>query len=107
MRNRLLGEEHPVTVSAMNNLAGTYASLGKYTDAEKLKSKVLDLRTRCIGEEHPVTISAMGNLANAYEGLGKYADAEKLKIKVLDHFMEKNTQISSGPWVTLHLHMRV
>jgi hypothetical protein len=39
MRNRLLGEEHPDTIIAMSNLAITYESLGKYADAEKLKSK--------------------------------------------------------------------
>jgi hypothetical protein len=40
MRNRLLGEDHPDTITAMNNLAITYESLGKYADAEKLEIKV-------------------------------------------------------------------
>ena len=84
MRNRLLGEEHPKTINAMNNLANTYASLGKYADAEKLHNQVLDMRNRLLGKEHPKTISAMKNLANTYASLGKYADAEKLEIPVLD-----------------------
>jgi len=44
MRNILLGEEHPDTISAMGSLAATYGSLGKYADAEKLQIHVLDMR---------------------------------------------------------------
>jgi hypothetical protein len=43
VRSRILAEEHPDRISAMGELARTYASLGKYADAEKLKIKVLDL----------------------------------------------------------------
>ena len=38
-RNRILGVEHPDTISAMANLAATYQSLGKYTEADKLQIK--------------------------------------------------------------------
>ena len=61
-RNRLLGEEHPKTISAMNNLVITYDNLGKYANAEKLQIKALDLRNRLLGEEHPDTINAMNIL---------------------------------------------
>ena len=84
MRNRLLGEDHPDTNTAMNNLAHTYWRLTKYADAEKLQIEVLNIRNRLLGEEHLDTIWAMGNLANICGSLGKYADAEKLQIKVLD-----------------------
>jgi hypothetical protein len=84
VRSRILAEEHPDRISAMGELARTYASLGKYADAEKLKIKVLDLTNRVLGEEHQNTISAMGDLAITYWSLGKYADAEKLHIQVLD-----------------------
>ena len=59
-RSRTFGEEHLDTISAMNNLASTYDSLGKYADAAKLQIKVLDLRNKVLGEEHQNTISAMG-----------------------------------------------
>jgi hypothetical protein len=50
----------------MANLAVTYGSLGKYTEAEKLEIQVLDARNRILGVEHPDTINAMANLAITY-----------------------------------------
>jgi len=38
-RNRILGVEHPDTITAMANLAATYQKFGKYTEAEKLQMK--------------------------------------------------------------------
>ena len=83
-RKRILGVEHPDTISAMAKLATTYQYLGKYAEAERLKIKVLDARNRILGVKHPHTIKAMGNLAETYQYLGKYREAEKLKIKVLE-----------------------
>ena len=83
-RSRTLGKEHSLTISAMNNLALTYESLGKCLDAEKLQIQVLDLTKRHFGEEHQNTISAMGNLASTYKSLGNFIGAERLQIKVLD-----------------------
>ena len=68
----------------MGNLPSTYGSLGKYTEAEKLKIQVLDARNRILGVEHPDTIRAMANLASTYYSLGKYTEAEKLEIQVLN-----------------------
>jgi hypothetical protein len=60
---RILGVEHPDTITAMANLAATYQNLGKYTEAEKLKIHVLDTRNRILGVEHPDTITAMADQA--------------------------------------------
>ena len=62
MRNRLLGEEHPDTIHAMNNLAITHGILGQYADEKKLQIKVVDKRTRIFGEGHPDTIEAVALL---------------------------------------------
>ena len=59
MRNRLLGEAHPDTISSMGDLAAIYGGLEKYVDAEKLPVKVLDMRNILLGEEHPHTIDGM------------------------------------------------
>jgi len=83
-RKSILGVEHPETIRAMANLAGTYGNLGKYTEAEKLEIQVLDARNRILGVQHPDTIHAMANLAVTYGKLGKYTEAERLKNKVLD-----------------------
>ena len=53
MEKRLLGEQHPSTITAMCNLAITYERLGKYADAEKLEIDVLNARARLLGNKHP------------------------------------------------------
>ena len=65
-RNKNLGVEHPNTLDALGNLAGTYQSLGRYTESEKLGIQVLDSRKGIFGGEHPDIVSAMANLAVTY-----------------------------------------
>ena len=83
-RNRILGVEHPDTITAMANLASTYRNLGKFTEAEKLEIQVLDARNIIFGVDDPNTLCAMANLAETYYSLGKYPEAEDLGIQVLD-----------------------
>jgi tetratricopeptide (TPR) repeat protein len=80
-RNRILGVEHPDTITAMANLASTYLDLEKYTEAEKLEIQVFNGRCRILGVEHPDTIRAMRDLASTYYKLGKYTEGEKLQIQ--------------------------
>ena len=64
--NRLqvhLGESHPDTLRAMNNLAATYKRQGKYKDAEVLLKQCLDKRKVVLGESHPSTLDTMITLA--------------------------------------------
>ena len=82
--NRILGMEHPNTVTAMANLAVKYGCLGKYPETEKLEIQVFDARSRILGLEHPDTINAMENLALTYQCLEKNREAEKLEKQVLD-----------------------
>ena len=83
-RKDILGEEHPDTVTAMANLAGTLNALNKFIEAEKLQIQAVDLSIRISGAKHPDTLINMGNLAATYNILGKYEEAEKLEIQVLD-----------------------
>ena len=82
-RKKILGEDHPETILAMENLASTYSNLGKYTEAEKAQIQVLDAKNKIVGEEHPDTLIAMGGLASIYSHQGKYTKAEELEIQVL------------------------
>ncbi|KAJ7617831.1 hypothetical protein FB45DRAFT_1007550 [Roridomyces roridus] len=72
---KLLGEDHPDTLSAMANLALTYQQLGWYREAEPLQISVLERRQKFLGEDHPDTLSAMANLAGTYGQLGRYREA--------------------------------
>ncbi|EUC58653.1 nephrocystin-3 protein [Rhizoctonia solani AG-3 Rhs1AP] len=81
---KVLGEEHPDTLTSMNNLAYIYSNLGRHSEAEQLQVKVLDARKRVQGEEHPETLRSMNNLASTYFNLGRHNEAEQLQFKVLD-----------------------
>ena len=63
---RVLGEDHPVTMTGMNNLANLYSNQGRYAEAEPLFVKALDGYRRVMGGEHPETLNTMNNLAVAY-----------------------------------------
>lgn len=58
MRNRILGSEHPDTLSAMNNLAATYSDLGRDTEAIALMQQVYEARCRGFGKGHKTTQKA-------------------------------------------------
>ncbi|KAJ7926286.1 hypothetical protein B0H13DRAFT_1862338 [Mycena leptocephala] len=82
-RRKLLGGEHPDTISAMHHLAGTYRILGEFQKAEELGILVVEKRKLDLGDEHPDTISAMHNLALTY-GHNQCQKAEELQVIVLE-----------------------
>ncbi len=84
MRRVKLGEEHPDTLSSMNNLALLYYLRGRYEEAESLYLKCLDVRRVTLGEDHSATLSSMNCLAGLYESQGRYVEAEPLYVKCLD-----------------------
>ena len=81
---RVLGEEHPDTLTSIANLASTYWNQGRWTEAEKLKVQVMETRKRVLGEEHPDTLTSMGNLALTYSNQGRWTEAEKLEVQVME-----------------------
>jgi hypothetical protein len=53
VRSRVLGDEHPDTMTSASNLASLLSDQGKYTDAERINREVLGAKRRVLGEEHP------------------------------------------------------
>ena len=84
LRRRLLGEDHPDTLSVMNDLAWLYRDEGKFPQAEPLARKVVEIRRRLLGEKHPDTLDAMNRLGLLYRFEGKLAQAEALSSQVLE-----------------------
>ena len=62
-RERILGAEHPDTLSSMNNLAVSLESTGRHQEAEDLYRKALQAQERSLGVEHPDTLLSNWNLA--------------------------------------------
>jgi tetratricopeptide (TPR) repeat protein len=83
-RRCILGEGHPSTISAMNNLASTLGDQGQLDEAAQMKKEVLEKRRRILGEGHPSTISAMNNLASTLGEQGQLDEAAQMKKEVLE-----------------------
>jgi tetratricopeptide (TPR) repeat protein len=73
-----LGRDHLDTIRVMNNLAISYAALGRHAEAIKLCEQTLALRKARLGPDHPETLASMNNLAISYVALGRHAEAIKL-----------------------------
>lgn len=67
-----LGEQHPNTLTIMNNLATLYHNQGRNEQAEPLYVETLALRKQVLGDQHPDTLSSMDNLARLYYSEGRY-----------------------------------
>ncbi|MER5917035.1 tetratricopeptide repeat protein [Streptomyces sp. NPDC001982] len=60
---RVLGPDHPQTLTARNNLASTYAMKGDTGRAIVLHQQTLAGRERVLGPDHPDTLGSRNNLA--------------------------------------------
>ena len=67
---RVLGPDHPDTLTSRNNLAGAYLEAGDLGRAIPLFEQALADRQRVLGPDHPRTLGSRNNLAGAYEDAG-------------------------------------
>ncbi|KAL5386219.1 hypothetical protein DPSP01_004302 [Paraphaeosphaeria sporulosa] len=74
-RKRVLGEEHPDTLTSIANLASTYRNQGRWKEAEELEVQVMETRKRVLGEEHPDTLTSMSNLAFTLQSQARHKEA--------------------------------
>ena len=64
---RILGLNHPHTLTLRNNLASAYQDAGKLEQAINLFEQTLADRERILGPDHPDTLTSRDNLARARE----------------------------------------
>ena len=57
---------------------------GKWDEAEKSFSQVMEAQKNTLGMQHPDTLRTMHNLAMAYRDKGCWAKAEELQVQVID-----------------------
>jgi tetratricopeptide (TPR) repeat protein len=62
--SRVLGKEHPDTLSTMKDVAEMDTREGRLDEADRLLDAVLKGRRRVLGENHPDTAAAMVSLAD-------------------------------------------
>ena len=83
VRKKMLGFEHPDTLTSMNYVARALSRQGKYVEAEEMDRETLRLSKKALGEEHPLTLTSMNYVARALSRQGKYVEAEELHRKTL------------------------
>jgi tetratricopeptide (TPR) repeat protein len=82
--DRILGPEHPASVSSKGILASKYAYVGRADLAVPLMKLVLNVRTEKLGPEHADTLTSMNDLAVCYLFVGELDLAIPLFEKTLE-----------------------
>jgi tetratricopeptide (TPR) repeat protein len=72
---RVLGDDHPDTLTARSNLASSYTQAGRPADAITILEKLVGDRVRAHGDEHPETLTAWANVACSYTEAGRTDEA--------------------------------
>lgn len=81
---RLLGPEHPDTLSSANNLANLLSDQGDYRGAEPLYRRALAGREKVLGPEHPESLESMEDLAGILKQIADYAGAKTLYRRAME-----------------------
>jgi len=71
------------SAEATELLGELYRAQGKYSEAESLHKRFLEMREKTLGPDHPYVANSLNNLAAVYEAQGKYAEAEPLYKRAL------------------------
>ncbi|MEK2493189.1 tetratricopeptide repeat protein [Kitasatospora purpeofusca] len=80
---RLLGHDHPDTLTACQHLAMAYGRAGRTSEAITIEERVLVDRERILGDSHPHTLTALHNLAASYWQAGRTSEAITIEERVL------------------------
>ena len=72
---RILGPEHPNTLTSINNLAHCLGQLGRTGEALPLHRQAVETYKRILGPEHPNTLTSINNLAHCLDQFGHADEA--------------------------------
>ncbi|MBK7003197.1 MAG: tetratricopeptide repeat protein [Rhodoferax sp.] len=82
-QQKVLGSEHPATLTSMNNLASTLQAMGELPAARTMQEQELAVCQRVLGVEHPDTLNSMNNLASTLQAMGELPAARTMQEQVL------------------------
>ena len=80
---RVLGADHPDTLTSRNNLAAAYQAGGRLEEAIPLYERTLADAERVLRADHPDTLTSRNNLAGAYRAAGRLEEAIPLYERTL------------------------
>lgn len=76
LRQRVLGFNHPETIEAMDDLGAALHRLGEYSEAFRVNSRALILKSDLFGETHAKTIRTRSTLASNLLCDGEFSQAK-------------------------------
>ncbi|KAI4221404.1 MAG: hypothetical protein L6R40_008636 [Gallowayella cf. fulva] len=82
-REKVLGKEHPDTLTSVSNLALVLRDQGKYDEAEQMNRRALDGSEKVLGKEHPDTLTSVYCLAYLLHQQQRYQMARPLYERAL------------------------
>ncbi|KAJ6016490.1 hypothetical protein N7540_011081 [Penicillium herquei] len=80
---KVLGHEHPSTLTSVSNLGSVFSRQGKYEEAEAMYRRALEAREKVLGREHPDKLTSVNNLGLVLSSQGKYEEAEAMHRRAL------------------------
>ena len=82
---RGLGEDHPGTITSVNNLGAVLGLRGELSAARSLFEHALEVRGKVLGEQHPDTLTPLNNLAAILWSEADLEGAQALFECVVEH----------------------
>ncbi len=76
IRRRLLGNDHPGTLTSIVEMGVLFQSQGKLAEAEPYFREAMAGYRRVLGDDHPDTLTSINNTALSLRAQGKLAEAE-------------------------------
>ena len=84
IRERILGREHPDTLTSVSQLGTVLERQGKYEEAEAMHRRDLEGSEKVLGRDHPDTLISVSQLGTVLERQGKYDEAEAMHRRALE-----------------------
>ncbi len=75
-RRRVLGDEHPNTLTSISDMGLRLRSQGKLTEAEPYMREALEGQRRVLGDDHPRTLASINSMGFLLQAQGKFTEAE-------------------------------
>ena len=88
-RRRILGDEHPDTISAMNNLANTLGDQGRLDKASTLFKEAYQRSVSTLGQSHPRTEIIKRNIIKVHASMSNHKE-EKCLLKSIRNRIQRH-----------------
>ncbi len=91
-RRRLLGEQDPQTLNALNNVANAFRLLGLYSQSAERYRQLLEIAQR--SKDDPLTAKYQAQLGHLLDRLGQSDEAEQLVRQAIESFRQQQDNVS-------------